>query len=172
MNRQGQAYSVFRLLIAAIVAVAILAILIPIILSIVVPGNEVQTVSKQLVQEMSPQPGAIKTSNSVIFRTESNLAPSALAAGSGLAADQICVHKGDFKDNDSLVVQGSTIMNNSPTDLQVKVSVMCNASNQMMGALEEMSMELDFDGDAGECGCPLDSSTATQKCCIVVLRYS
>ncbi len=172
MNSTGQAYSVFKLLIAAIVALAILAILIPIITNIVIPGNDIQTVSKQMIQEMSPMPGALKTSDPVIFKTGSNLAPSALAGSSGLAGDQICVHKGDFEDNDALSIQGSTIMNNSISDIQVKVSVTCNASNQMIDSLEEMGLASDFDGDAGECSCPLDNSNASQKCCVVILKYA
>ena len=175
MNDRGQAYSVFRLLIAAIVAVAILAILIPIIMNIFPPGNDISAVTKQLVQKQEGMPGALDTSTEVIFKTGSSLAPSAIAGNTGLTAEQVCLHKGDFIDNEFIKVQGQTIMNVGSSDIQMKVSVICNQTNKILTSINELEIfqtELDFDGTDGICQCPIESDTATQKCCAVMLRYS
>jgi len=168
MNTRGQAYSSFKLLIAAIVAVAILAILIPILMSIVVPGNDIQTVTAQMINNQSPQPGAISSSQTVNFASNSNLASSAIVGNSGLTSDQICLHKGDHASRETIEVRGSSLMNVGP-DLDMKVSVMCNRANALMDSLQELGYDIQFNGQDGFCNCQLET---TQKCCVAILKYA
>ena len=168
MNKTGQAYSAFRLLIAAIVAVAILAILITIIVDIPIPGNDIQTVTTQMVQNQLPQPGTIKTSNQVNFASGSNLASSTLVGTSGLSEDQICLHKGDHVNSAAIEVRGSSLMN-AGQDLQVKVAVSCNRANELMNTLQDYGEDIEFGGQDGVCNCNFDT---TQKCCVVILKYA
>jgi hypothetical protein len=174
MNSRGQAFSTFKLLIAAIVAIAILAILIPILTGLIIPGNEIQTVTKQLVQNQRVSPGELATSNDVIFKEGSSLAPSALSENTGMTADQVCLHLGTFAGNNVFNLQGKTIMN-SGQDRTIRVSVMCHRSNQLLEALNELELlseEIEFDGEAGSCDCELDSDTDSQMCCAVILRHA
>jgi hypothetical protein len=172
LNQIGQAYSTFKLLIAAIVAVAILYILMSIIGIIPTIGGDIQTVTKQMVQKQAGMLGALDTSSPVSFNAGSNLAPSALVGNSGLSANQICINKGDMIENENLQVQGQTIANNGRTNLQVKVSVTCNLTKSLNDSLEEMGFELDWGDDDGNCECDLDDEDATQKCCAVILRFA
>ncbi len=170
MNQSGQAYSVFKLLIAAIIAVAILYILISIIGGINIFGSDVQTVAKQIIQKQVDMPGQLDTSTAAVFKAGTNLAPSALVGNSGLTPDQICLYKGDLVDNQAVEVTGSTLMQNGTTDLTVKISVMCHKANALVDALEEVGLPIDFgDTTTGTCGCNLDTP---QKCCVVMLRFA
>ena len=175
MNNSGQAYSAFKLLIAAIVAVAILAILIPILMNIVIPGNDIQTVTTQMIQKQKDMPGGLDTQGPVKFSPGTNLAPSALVGNSGLSADQICLHKGELADRTELEVVGNTIMHSGTSEVRTSVSVTCNRSNVLVNSINEMGLfdsDIEFDGTVGVCNCPIDSDTATQLCCVVILRYS
>ena len=92
MNREGQAFSAFQLLIAAIVAMAFLAILLPLLLNSAgffkaSPLNE----TKSLLSEMLLAPGAIKYTQDVVFENGDVLASSSLASGLPLNEDQICL---------------------------------------------------------------------------------
>lgn len=171
MNQSGQAYSVFKLLIAAIIAVAILSILISIIVNIIGPGTDVATIAKQEIEKQVSLPATLGTSSiSASFNARTNLAPDALVGNSGLTPEQICLHKGDFSGNKALEVRGNTIMQNGPNNLKVKVSVMCHKANALLESLAQAKFEgIELnDGVDGTCGCDL---TMTQKCCVVILRY-
>jgi len=171
LNQSGQAYSVFKLLIAAIIAVAILYILISIIGGINIFGSDVQTVAKQIIQKQVDMPGQLDTSTAAVFKSGTNLAPSALVGNSGLTPEQICLHKGELVDNIAVTVTGSTLMQNGTTDLTVKISVMCHKADALQAAIDEVGLttvDLD-DVSAGSCGCDL---TTTQKCCVVILRFA
>ncbi len=173
MNRKGQAYSTFKLLIAAIVAVAILYILMSIIGIIPTIGGDIQTSTKQMIQKQSTMPGALDTTSSpVSFGAGSNLAPSSLVGNSGLSTTQICLSLGDHFENENLSAQGFTIMNNGRTSVQVKVSVVCNSSNDLLGSLAEMGLQDTFEEGQATCGCALDDDTEVQRCCAVILRYA
>ena len=170
MNQSGQAYSVFKLLIAAIIAVAILYILISIIGGINIFGSDVQTVAKQIIQKQVDMPGQLDTSTAAIFKAGTNLAPSALVGNSGLTPEQICLHKGELVDNLAVTVTGSTLMQNGTTDLTVKVSVMCHKGDVLEDAVKETGFE-DFllNGTDGTCQ---DITSTAQKVCVVMLRFA
>ena len=100
MNQQGQAYSTFKLLIAAIVAMAILAILIPIIMNVIgLIKASPQDEAKSLLSDLVGAPGALKHTKEVVFESDSVLAASALAERLPLAKDQICMSTGEFEED-------------------------------------------------------------------------
>ncbi len=180
MDSRGQAYSVFKLLIAAIVAVAVLYILLNIIIRVIPPGNNVQDVAAQMIGKQKDQPGQIDTSTSVTFGAGTSLASKALVGSSGLTKEQICLHKGDYVDNETLQVQGSTIMNAGTQNVTLKARVACDNSNELLETITPIEGELYFDTpetagpeSEGVCACDIVSgSTSTQLCCVVILKYA
>jgi len=176
LNSRGQAYSTFKLLIAAIVAVAVLYILMSILGMIPNIGGDIGTTTRNMIQKQADSLGALETTPSAVsFNGGSNLAPSALVGTTGLSADQICLHKGDQVDNTNLEIQGKTLRNAGTNALQVKVSVTCNYSKDLVSSLEEMGFD-DVagslnDSESGVCDCPLDEES-NKKCCVVILKYA
>ena len=132
-------------------------------------SGDIATITKQMLQERS-DPGALDTSTYGYFRAGTNLTPMALVGNSGLAPEQICLHKGDLRDNNALEVKGESIMNKGTTDLTVKVSIMCNKANALEDALKEVGFEgIELNSEYGTCDCDL---TSTLQCCVVILRYA
>ncbi|MBN2067566.1 MAG: hypothetical protein JW744_03805 [Candidatus Diapherotrites archaeon] len=172
MDSKGQAYSVFKLLIAAIIAVAMLYILMSIIGLIVPPGNDVQNYAKQMIQKQKDLLGAMDTSPAVSFNAGTSLATKALVGNSGLTSDQICIHKGDFATNQNLSLAGNSIVNGGTSNLSVKARVVCDHSNNLVQTVEDLESGIDLSGDDGVCECPIESETATQLCCAVILKYA
>lgn len=175
LNHTGQAYSTFQLLIAAIVAVAILYILMSILGIIPNLGGDIVTTTKNMIQKQADSPGSLERSAAVGFNPGSNLAPSTLIGNSGLSSDQVCINKGDFATNDKLVIHGKSLMNDGSTAVQVKVSVTCNYSKDLINSLEEIGFQdvadTINDGETGVCDCPLDEDS-NKKCCVVILKYA
>jgi len=180
LNQEGQAYSTFKLLIAAIVAMAILAILIPIIMNVMGlitadPTNE----ARSLLSDLVGSPGAIKRTTEVTFTPDSVLAASALAERLPISADQICMSTGQFaQDEDAgfncLNCDGSSgsphrLIYNGSSNLTAKIAVVCNVS------LAELTTDIgdyglsDYEEDVTDaCGICEDKG----KCCAIVLERS
>jgi len=105
LNQKGQAFDVFKLLIAAVVAVVILTLLLSIIGGIGIigqgdPGEEAQTLIKDLVSSR----GKVGTSQEVTFSTNTsiNVRGIAQAAGGQLEDDAVCLSAGDFFDESTM----------------------------------------------------------------------
>jgi hypothetical protein len=143
MNQGGQAYSTFKLLIAAIVAMAILAILIPVIIQAMGfvradPTNE----TRALLSEMLNLPGAVKFTPDLVFENGDVLSASSLANGLPLSEDQICftiwheVYKNDAEGNKEGTIMdnfgvvftdsGGKIVYVGETSATVRIGVVCN----------------------------------------------
>jgi hypothetical protein len=179
LNQEGQAYSTFKLLIAAIVAMAILAILIPIIMNVMGlitadPTNE----ARSLLSDLVGSPGAIKRTTEVTFTPDSVLAASALAERLPISSDQICMSTGQFGEDPDTGFQCLNCGDTSKVDrliyhgnanLTAKIAVVCNVS------LEELTKDI---GDYGLNSYNQDVTAACQicvnkgKCCAVVLERS
>ena len=177
MNSKGQAFSVFNLLIAAIVAFAILYILLTILPP---PGPMFQDpndAAKQLIPTAMNSPGSVQTSaREASFDNESNLAPSAIVAESGITAENICILKHDFADDERFVFRRNTLYYESTSSMTLKISAVCERAGQLQ---EILNVELDnpatiAPGDAGDiaCGSNCDAVNDPNKtCCAILLNF-
>ena len=185
MNIRGQAYSTFKLLIAAIVAMAILAILIPIIMQAMgwltaSPLNE----TKSLLTDLVGSPGALKHTPEVVFKPDDVLASSALVERLPISQDQVCISTGQFEedsengfecigcedaeDNQRLVYHGAS-------DQAARLAVVCNVSlNELERDIDAYNLE-DGDGEWDGGSSITDACQVCEgkgKCCAVVLKRS
>ncbi len=181
MNQEGQAYSTFKLLIAAIVAMAILAILIPIIMQVMGlikadPMNE----TKSLLSDLVGSPGAVKRTKEVVFSPDSVLAASALAERLPISADQICMSTGKFEEDDEdgfecLNCDGDPdktqrIIYKGNGDITAKIAVVCNVSNDEL-ASDIGAYGLQYStGNSLVAACEVCADKG--KCCAIVLERS
>ena len=170
MNRNGQAYSTFKLLIAAIVAMAILAILLPIILKAINvfqphPTTEVTTVLNELVE----RPGTLRHTNEVVFQSDDSIAGASLANKLSISKNQICMSKGDFKDDEDFkLLEGDNehrIQYTGTSPRTVRMALICNVDQE---ALEE---DFDFyDEEVGDYEIDCEVCGENSKCCALYLR--
>jgi len=184
LNQKGQAYSTFKLLIAAIIAMAILAILIPIIMQAMgwltnSPLNETKT----LVSDLIGSPGALKHTPEVVFKPDDVLAASALVERLSISKDQVCMSTGQFEEdidsgfeclgcedaseNQRLIYHGSS-------NQAARLAVVCNVNlDELLDDIEAYNLEDgggEWDGTSIEDACEVCEGLG--KCCAIVLKRS
>ena len=179
MNQSGQAYSSFRLLIAAIVAVAILGILVTIIMSAMgfITANPLSE-TKSLLSELVGSPGALKHTPEVVFKPDDVLAASALAERLPIGKDQICMSTGQFEEDDlggfkCLGCDGDDqhrIIYHGNSNRAAKIAVVCNVNlDELKSDIDAYSLDFS-EGNDIERAC--DICEGKGKCCAVVLKRS
>ncbi|MFH1224844.1 MAG: hypothetical protein V1676_03495 [Candidatus Diapherotrites archaeon] len=175
LNKKGQASSVFNLLIAAVVAVAILTILMYIMNLIPKPFSQSPTErAVEVVKSHTTLLGTREITSEVTWQNKGELSARAIADGTGsLAEDQVCVLPGQFGEGDS---SGSFIgLGNGGTKIQyafegsmnTKLFVLCDYVNKMDETLAEY--DVDWAGQWGDCPCKLNYDGEATKCCIVAI---
>ena len=168
MNEKGQAYSAFKLLIAAIIAMAILGILVPIIMQVMglIKNNPTdKTVS--LLSELVDKPGTLKYAKDVSFDDANpTLSGTTLAEKTAVASDQICMDLGEFSTDSSFTRVTSTtqhIITYTGSGKVVDLAVICNSSKaaliedidayvpELLTMPEPLSLDCDLCGVSGDC---------------------
>ena len=167
MMEKGQAFSVFQLLISAIVAFAILYILLTIIPTGGFVGSEPTQVAKQLIGDRLRYPGSAKDSDVVRFTKGSNITAKAVAKETGITASQIILCRGDFVDNTDFDIKGEPpvlIYNGSALD--VKIRVICDSGDDIGGDIETY-----MGSGLTDLGCQPESVSGGKTYCAVILLY-
>ncbi|MFH1255668.1 MAG: hypothetical protein V1494_00075 [Candidatus Diapherotrites archaeon] len=174
LNQKGQEFSVFKLLISAIVAVTILAIVLAIIGSIPGIGNTDPTkASVEAVRSQLTQLGTPKKVPKVNFGDGVVLSSVTIARGTGeISSNQVCVTTGGSVSDDSRFV-------NDPEGVIVKY---VSSAAQTTGLLVFCDTAREFNDDADITGvtgkayldaCEGDLFTSpgdeTQRICVVAI---
>ncbi len=171
MNQKGQAFDVFKLLIAAVVAMAILALLVPIIGTITgLFTKNPTTETRSMITDLYNKPGTYNETPAVTFSTSApNIAKASITKDTGLDESQICFGLGDFTDEESLWSLGVKQLRYKGTASRlVKIGVVCERG------ITELQDYIDNDEDDGT---NIDSTTCDEcrdedTCCAVMLRRS
>ncbi len=180
MNTKGQAYSTFKLLIAAIVAMAILAILIPIIMQVMglitaSPLNE----TKSLLSDLVGSPGALKHTPEVVFEPDDVLAASALTERLPISKDQLCMSTGQFEEDDERGfdcigcddTDQHRIRYSGNTPQSAKIAIVCNVNlAELIGDIEAYGLDEYDEGNDIVSACDICEDKG--KCCAIVLERS
>lgn len=168
MNSRGQAFSVFQLLIAAVVAGAILVILLQVLGTL--PGisqdpNEVAGSSVQTQIDNIGSPAFKK----VTFENGSNLTAKTIAAkSSAIPPEKVCVGvsedvpnaEADFQVNSS----NSSVIYKGTFNQKARILVYCDNSRDLAEGINEF----EYDFALPEIGCDFGDST-TKACVIIVV---
>jgi len=190
LDQRGQAYSTFKLLIAAIVAMAMLAILIPIIMQAMgwltnSPLNE----TKSLISDLVGSPGAVKHTPEVAFKPDEVLPASALVERLPISADQICMSTGQFEADEQngfscIICSGrdepctacnggdepQRLRHNGNATTAVKIAVVCdNSLNELEEDIDAYGLEYP-QGNSIKEACQI--CKGKDKCCAIVLKKS
>ncbi|MFH1234339.1 MAG: hypothetical protein V1493_01885 [Candidatus Diapherotrites archaeon] len=178
LGEKGQSFSVFQLLISAIVALVILVILLY-ILRIIPPIGTDDPITKisQAVNSANMTQSLMITTENVKLPAKYTLPrePIAKSATAGLSENQICLSQGDFKG--TALFNGGAGENETKIDYtgsmekSVRFSVLCYEGAKLPEKFGEGAVYEDLKKElAEECECVNDPELGKQVCCLVALR--
>ncbi|MCX6802714.1 MAG: hypothetical protein NT067_06410 [Candidatus Diapherotrites archaeon] len=186
LGQKGQAFSTFKLLIAAIVAVVILVILLSILGYIdFSPRNQPAVGAADALKEAYQNQYLLQTSQqSVTFTKDTSLTSLAIKekADIGLGETQICLSLGDFSDATSNFsnggAPGQVIKYTAGGSMNARFSVLCAPGADIetqIGAgnpYSEIDEAWDDDCAWNDSSSSSDAKLKEQICCIIVVRYA
>jgi len=154
MDSRGQAFSVFKLLIAAVVAGAILLILLQTLQVLPNIGDQdPNSAASNVVKSQVNRPGIQKIIEDVTFENGDSLRSKTIANNSGsLSEEQVCVMVSGSAPNrnnfDSGNSEGRVVLYEGPFSQKVKLFVMCDRYEDLVcdgdcdiGSLESYDTE-------------------------------
>jgi hypothetical protein len=164
-KERGQAFSTFQLLIAAVVALALLGVLMPIIGNINPGTGRVIEALKERINTQQDQPGALSLTDSlkVSGKKDKLIGTATITEGTGLSDDQVIFyhndHTSDFstENGDLMILTDSTvtyrfgvICHINAVDLEQKINQLISGTNSIIkGGISDISFEeLSEDGRA------------------------
>jgi hypothetical protein len=156
-SNKGQAFDVFKLLIAAIVAVAILAILSRVLGIIRTPQGNPTDVITRLVQTQFDNPGAVSPYEEVNFRGGESITAEAIAEKTGVTTkEQLC-----FVTNiNSLIINDGVVTYNGGGSLTLSARATCSTTESS----SNLKAKLGFTTEDVSCGGQVNES---QRKCVI-----
>jgi len=173
MDSRGQAYSVFKLLIAAVVAGAILLILLQTLQ--VLPGigqKDPNSSAANVVKSQINQPGIQRLIENVTFQNGDSLNARTIASDSGgLSEDQVCVFLSESTPNieafDDFGGSGKVVLYDGFSAQSVRMFVMCDRLGDIPTSLDRYDVDQRYGIDAGIGDCDTGNARPTSTYCIV-----
>src|SRR3989338_4149871 len=133
LNQTGQGSSVFQLLIAAVVAIAILSVLFGVLdlAKFFNVGQDPTTAAAETLKGAYTAPSNIKSSRTSLFNfdTTLNVKGIAAAAKGGPQADDLCLTLGDFATNNrgfEFITDGKALRYKGSSPAQARIDVICD----------------------------------------------
>ncbi|MEW6295793.1 MAG: hypothetical protein AB1467_05910 [Candidatus Diapherotrites archaeon] len=167
MNSKGQEFSVFKLLISAVIAVVILTLLLN-ILGLIGPigqGDPKKESVEILKQAYNNRYNDYRT-KAVTFSNNDQINVKATAEASGLiTADQLCMVGESSFGPPNWTITAKSIMYTGGGQKQAYLAAYCDKGNALSTSLEDTSFLKDV--DVSGCNCATPDNTDT--CCIVGL---
>ena len=184
-DKRGQEFSVFKLLISAVIAVVILGLLLSIINSIIItgqgdPAEEAGKTVKAIMRENS----RLGSSNEVTFKKNTTINNRNISGATGgvIQSNEVCISQGDFMDNTSWrVSDGGTLLEYvGSDDVKAKLVAACDSvavikdeyggvqtyMEQVFGSALVNSDGQSFFDDT--CGCI--ANEGANRCCFVAVK--
>jgi len=172
-NSKGQAFDVFKLLIAAVIAIAMLAILLPIVKNLLPPGySDPTSEAENLIKNNIKYPSNYSESKEVVFTTEKNLNAKAIAgAGDVLNSNQLCLSKGDFEEDQDFELQeasNNVILRYKGSTQRAKIGVICDDGESLSTDLQDYAQNV---GASYDMTCVGGEPSGAKTYCVLILRY-
>ena len=169
MNKKGQSFDVFKLLIAAVIAIVILSVLMSIIGQIVTPTGKPIDVAGRLISSLRNPWYSVMGSESVTFDLGESINRDALSEKSaGIQPEQICLSAGAFQDSE-IWEEGSeqsSVRYSGTTKTDVRFKGVCGRAQRLADAdylYEDEKFEYDW---FSSCECLEEEE---QECCILAI---
>jgi len=170
MNSAGQGFDVFKLLIAAVVAGAILLILLQTLQVIPTPGGRnPNELASETVKSQINNLGLPQYVDNVVFKNNAVLSGKTIAENSkALSSDQVCVkitdstpNKDAFKNTNGRIVQYT-----GSFDQRTRLVVICDRKNELDDTISDLELE---DLGVSTDNCPEPNGETTRYCLISVI---
>lgn len=151
MDNKGQAYSVFKILIAAVVAGAILLILLQTLKLVPnLSGQEPNDVAAEVVKSQLNDLGIVKPRNDVTFNPGDSLNAKTIAENSeALSREQVCVlvspnaPRGDDEGVWSHET-GALVQYNGSSAQRTRLLIVCDRASEITTSIEDYGYEEDI----------------------------
>jgi len=176
MNQKGQEYSVFKLLISAIVAVIILSLLLAVLGVLEIPGSgsDPAKAAEDVLNDADSKTYLQIVSPEIEFSKENSISSRALADKLSFDKEQICLSVLDGLDSKGFTVNASKslISYSGDSKTRVKLAGICGPKETFISdGLVEDAPILEEKGFSfsSECG---DVCIDGQKCCVLALIKS
>jgi len=176
MESRGQAYSVFKLLIAAVIAGAILVILLQVIGNLpILTSQEPNEVAAGKVQSQINLVGSPSYSDAT-FSNGLALTSRTIADKSNvLTSDSVCVgvspsigNTDDFDPPGSGGGAGQIVQYKGTFNQLVRLLVICDRGNELEDVLNDFESSFDFDLPSLN-NCSYDTTTSAKACLVLVV---
>ena len=169
VNQKGQAFSVFELMIAAIVAIAILFVLLPLVAPPEIGGNAKTEIASTLT---NVETGGFSRTREFTL-TPNEIVSSSNFDDKGFDATQIVFNEGEFletKIKSATSVTSSYIQSTSKTNTPAKAMVYCSSTGEVLDT--EIGLIVTEEADLADIKKDIKAlctDNDAQPCCAVVL---
>ncbi len=174
IGSRGQGFDVFKLLIAAVVAGAILLILLQTLQILPDIGQQSpNNAAANAVKSQVNEPGLRKILENITFKPGDSLNSKTIASQSrSLSEDSICVLIGtsapnhdQFSDQDS---KGKIVEYTGQFAQKTRLWIMCDRQSEIDTSVESYASDSQYGIDLGQCD-KLNTDTGTGRYCIVAV---
>jgi len=164
-NKRGQAFSTFQLLIAAVVALALLGVLMPIIMRSIDIGGDPSQATQQLLKSQIDNPGTLSFTDDVTFSSKYNtLSASGVANDTGLDASQIVFMTNDLDDVFSTIGDNASKIEYEKTQKgKYRIGVLCDSDADALADSVDAYVGASKMADPGT----LTFADSSVTCCII-----
>ncbi len=178
LNNKGQEFSVFQLIISAIVAVAVLGVLLTLMGTVIGPGKDPIDATKALVSSLIDKSGSLSKTDPVSFDKDKTISASAIADPISVDKGSICFSVGAYQPKFSTGATGNHLAYTGSTPFTVKIQAICASNGSDLTAAITDYQTADAAGKvlmtwptpdelAASDWCPCRDASWTDKCCII-----
>ncbi len=171
LNQKGQEFSVFKLLISAIVAIVILTLLLQ-ILNIIDfnPNTDPSKAAENLLNDIDKSTYTEKVSKKLDFKKENSISAAALANKIGLDNEQICLGLADSLSSEFTVNSAQSLITyTGDSTVRVKLAGICAPQSQLDDAFITDNTAVLKNTNFSTSSCNFPSGL---KACLMVLMRS
>ncbi len=175
LNQKGQEFSVFKLLISAIVAIVVLTLLLN-ILGIVDfnPNTDPAEAAKNLLTSVDNSNFQEKISDRIDFTSENSINSKALSDATGLSENQICLLVSEELTDRGFTSNGKLITYANNSSIRVKLAGICAEAsdfreNDFLSSYTKTMAE-EVPADLGDCSFVSESDSTGRACLMVLIR--
>ncbi len=176
MDSRGQGFDVFKLLIAAVVAGAILLILLQTLQILPNIGSQnPNNAASNAVKSKINEPGLPQILDNITFSNGDSLNAKTIAQQSkALSPEQVCVLKSASAPNsDNFKIPGEAgrvVTYDGSFSQQTRLLVICDRSSEMQASLSDYGYDnAPFSIDPSDCGDSFDSASSTRYCIVAII---
>lgn len=139
-NSKGQAFSTFQLLIAAVVALALLGVLMPIIGGINPGTDRLVDALKERINTQQNQPGTLSLTDNIKVsgRKDAFISTATITEGTGMDSKQVKFITNGYNNDFAVLGDGATLEIKNQSSITYQFGVLCHSNTESLDASIEI----------------------------------